>query len=673
MRTLETGDVEAQLFKLQAPFHIKKIKLNFREAGGTARIHLYGDMLGSVPMYAPWTESMPTVEYMEPIDVQVTEPGWVEVDVSDRELIFLPGTKVWAGFEHLTDDHLPSLYYSEVKDETPQGQPLGTARWYEPEIYEQYGDRWGWVMRYYMIRLEGTHFCQIEDAPYFTNVTAAAGLNALGQHRGAWADLDGDGWDDLILTKLSTAEQTANVYYYRNNGDGTFTEQTAGSGLEAAEYTSITAIADIDNDGDKDLISIVAVPHDPELDTGERTKVLLNDGTGHFTEQADTGVCNTDANFSSAGFGDYNRDGYLDLYVGSWLIEYPYAPSDPDFLFRNNADLTFTDVSVEAGIREDNDDPGEYKPCYGVTWVDYNDDGWYDVFVSNYGRESNYLLENQGDNTFVDVASDKKLNRPLTTPYISGPGNTFGADFGDINNDGYFDAMLSDIAHPRYMPGSGPSSINVNDGPPDFAFTWSNDVIGFHADEGDVDPSFIDFNNDGRLDMFISSLYSGHYSRLYEQQEDGTWLDVTYWSGTEAHAAAGNVWADYDRDGDVDLCNIFEPRSDGVGGVWIFRNEIGNANNWLQVKLIGTDDNADAIGAKITVTAGELTQVRYVQGPRGHYGATPSFIAHFGLAQEAVADTIEVRWPNGDTQTWTGVDANARIVLTQGDAGVGAD
>jgi hypothetical protein len=559
---------------------------------------------------------------------------------------------------------LPELWLSHEDD------PNYISRYYTPSFYAQYGERWGLPGKFYAIRLEGSHFCQLEGPTDFSNVSVAAGINVVGQHRGAWVDIDGDGLNDLLLTQLSVSEDDPqNLTYYHNNGDGTFTDLTTEAGFDIVKYSSVNLFADIDNDGDKDLISIVAVPHDPELDTGERTKLLLNDGTGHFTLQADTGLCNTDANFSSAGFGDYDRDGYLDLYVGTWLLEYPYAESDPDFLFHSNGDYTWTDVSLTSGIREDDDNPAAYKPSYGVTWVDYNDDGWYDIFVSNYGRTFNLLFENQGDGTFVEVGGEKNLDRPHTG--TMGPGNTFGADFGDVNNDGYFDAIVSDIAHPRYEPGSGMSSFNYNDGPPDYTYTWANDQVLFHEDEGDVDPSFVDYDNDGRLDMFISSLYGGHYSRFYQQQEDGAWLDVSYWTGVETLAAAGNAWADYDGDGRMDLCSIFEPRADGVGGVWLFHNDLDNGNHWLEINLIGVADNRDAIGAKIHVTAGDLNVYRYVQGPRGHYGATPMYRQHFGLAQQSIIDTIEVRWPNGEVETWSGVNADQIITLTQGDPNVG--
>jgi len=670
---LTKGDIEAMMFKFKTPYHVQKLKFYFGGGAGTARIHLYGDMLGSVPMVAPWTTFIKTVEYMTPIDVQVPAgPGWVEVDVSSLNLLFLPGTKVWAAFEHLSTDGLPKLYYST------EGSALTISRFYTPTNYATYGDNWGYLtvndskFFYYMIRLEGRAFCQLETPPYFTDITAKTGVKVAGQQRPAWVDLDGDGKYDLLLTNLNTTSYPANLTYWRNNGDGTFTDQTAAAGLDVVKYSAVTAVADLNNDGAEDIISIVAVPHDnPDSVHGERTKVLLNDGHGHFTIKENTGLCTDDMYYSAASLGDYDRDGFLDIYVGSWLQKYPYPASDPGYLFHNKGDVTFEDVSLISGVRENDNNPGDYKPCYGVTWVDYNEDGWYDIFISNYGREYNRLLQNQHDGTFIDVEDRVHLERPHD-PWLSGPGNTFGADFGDVFNRGVFDAMVSDIAHPRYQPGSGPSSFNKNSGPPDYTFTWDNDTIGYHADEGDVDPSFVDYNNDGRLDIFMSSLYNGHYSRLYEQQPDGTCLDVTYWAGLEVQSCTGNAWADIDGSGRMSLIEATDGRGDiPGGGIFIFQNTTDYGNNWLEIKLVGTTDNRDAIGAKIVVTAGSLMQSRYIQGPRGGYASTPMLAAHFGMAKEGVADKIDVRWPNGTTETWTGVSVNQRIKLTQGDPTVG--
>ncbi|NLH50715.1 MAG: CRTAC1 family protein [Myxococcales bacterium] len=672
-RDFVTGDVEAMQFKFQAPYHLQKIKLHFKEGKGTARIHLYADYLGSVPKYIPWTDFIPTVELMTPVEVEVKKDGgWVTVDVTDQNLLFMPGTKVWVAYEHLSDDGLPLLYYSYADD------PYYQCRYYTPDFYAQYGDRWGAIGRYYMIRLEGRHFCEREGDPYFTDVTTAAGIDVTGQHRTAWVDVDGDGLQDIVLTKLDTTNTPNNVFYYRNNGDGTFSNLTVESGLNQVSKSGVTLLADYDNDGDKDLISMVTIDvwasdddddddddNDDDNDTLALTEsvkadddthnaLFLNDGDGVFTEVTTTTGLEELSYYSSGGFGDYDNDGNLDLYVACWMTNYPYGPYYPDHLFHNEGDGTYADVTDAAGINDEIP-----LPSYGVTWVDFNNDGRYDVMSCNYGGNDNYVWENQGDGTFKDVARDKNLQRSY--PY--GGAINFGADFGDYNNDGNLDYIQSAIAHPRYQPSTGTSAFKISGGAPDYVYEDKTDAAGYVPDEGDVDPSFVDYNNDGRLDLFMSSLYSGHYPRLYEQQADGTLADITYWAGVEVHAGTGNAWGDFDGDGDMDLLESFN--GDG-GGVRLFRNEIGNQNNWLEVKLVGVNANHDAIGARITVTAGDLTQVRYVQGPRGHFGATPMFTQHFGLAQEAVADTIEVQWPGGETETWTGVNADQLIVLTEG-------
>jgi len=685
---LMAGELESAMFKLTQPFHVKTIKLYF-EGEGTARIHVHADLLGSIPNVLPWDDEYEPVEFMDPVEVEVEEDGWVEIDVADKDLMFLPGTKFWITYEHLDDGGYPRLVMSH-KPNTDLSERLYDESWADAN----YPFKWYYPGYYYMITLEGTQFCEYTGDLWFSDVTEAAGIDVTGQHRTGWADLDGDGHEDMILTNLDVTNHPANIIYYKNDGDGTFTLSSTAAGLDAEAATSMSLMVDYDNDGDLDVVAIKAhlfptgddddttdddtadddtvdddtiddddaTPPDAEADDdvlGEYSVIFVNDGSGNFTVDEDSGLAVL-GNLSSASFGDYDGDGYLDLYIGAWLKEYPYPPSDEDYLFHNEGDGTFTDVSEASGIRAP-----VPSPSYGVTWVDYDDDGDYDIFVSNYGRSYNFLFENVGGGSFVNVANATTLEAPLSHC----PGNTFGADFGDLNNDGYFDALLSNIAHPRYQPDSGPTSLAINQGPPNFEYELQNDELGYHPDEGDVDPSFIDFNNDGRLDIYMSSLYSDHYSRLYEQQADGTLLDVTWLAGVETHDCTGNAWADYDLDGDLDLLSAY--RSPG-GGALLFRNDIGNANNWIQIKLIGDDCNRDAIGAKVTVTAGDLVQVRYVQGPRSHFGAQPTHWAHFGLGQEGAVDSIEVRWPGGDTEQWTGADINSFVVLTEGDPSIGS-
>ena len=672
-----TGELEATQFKFDSPFHIQTIRVHFESGGGEAKIHLYADLLGSVPYTLPWDHHNEPVEYMEPVVVDVEDEGWIEIDVSDLDLMFLPGTKVWVGYEHLSDDGAPVLSQGHLANSNYR------SRYYDESWADQSAPfKWGAPSYHYMFHLVGNRFCQREGELYFTDVTASAGVGVAGQHRTGWVDVDNDGDQDMVLTNLSAVADS--TVLYRNNGDGTFTDITAGSGLDGGYYATMSLFADYDNDGDKDafIINPVAWPDVIDDDTADDdivdddivdddaaedddtadddtvedpafSVVLTNDGTGHFSLVESTGL-DVYGMLSSASLGDYDNDGLLDLYIGAWLKEYPYYPSDPDYLFHNNGDGTFADASEATGIRD-----AFESPSYGVTWVDYNDDGEYDIFVSNYGRTDNFLFENKGDGTFVNVAAAANLNKPEGT----GAGNTFGADFGDINNDGYFDAFLSEIAHPRYQPGSGPSSINVNAGPPGYEYSLENESLNYNPDEGDVDPSFVDFNNDGRLDLYISSLYSGHYSRLYEQQEDGTFLDITYWAGIEMEDCTGNAWADFDGDGDMDLLAAY--RIDG-GKVKLFRNDLQNDFDWAEIRLVGATANRDAIGAKVTVTAGDLAVVRYVQGARGHYGAQPQMRLHFGLGLAGAIDQVQVSWPGGDTETWTALEVNRFVVLTQG-------
>jgi hypothetical protein len=329
-----------------------------------------------------------------------------------------------------------------------------------------------------------------------------------------------------------------------------------------------------------------------------------------------------------------------------------------------NGDGTFTDVSDAAGIYAESN-----RPAYGVMWTDYDNDSDMDIFVSNYGRTRNRMWQNQGDGTFVDVGKDIHLaSAREQSGNPEGPGNTFGADFGDINNDGALDCFMAEISHPRYQPYSEPSSLSLNSGAPDYTFTNVTEEVGIACDEGEVDPSFIDYDNDGLLDLFVSDLYTDHYCRLYRQNEDGTFSDISYLAGINVHDCTNNAWADFDRDGDLDL--LTTQRYAGTH-IRVFRNEIGQDNNWLTVRLTGDGTtNAAAIGARVQVTAGDLVQIREVQGGRGHASSQASIPVEFGLADKTTIDEVKVTWSDGAQATYTGVPVNRFINLVEDDATV---
>ena len=414
---------------------------------------------------------------------------------------------------------------------------------------------------------------------------------------------------------------------------------------------------EVQNDRDDDC--------DLSVDEDFVKMVLLNDGTGHFSVLPDSGLEVLDQS-TAAGFGDGNGDGNLDIYWGNWLVHYPDDPAVQGRYFEGNGDGTFVDARDRAGLTL----PTPWS-CYGVLWNDYNDDGAPDIYVGNYHLYDNQLWQNQGDGTFVDVAPEVGLDHddiPSDYPQYPG-GHTYGGDFGDVDNDGDVDAYICNLAHPRTMPWSDPSMFELNTGAPDFIFEDHKAEAGFIYDEGDVNATFADYDNDMDLDLAIASLYTGHYSRLYRNEGDGTFTDVTYEANVAVHDAVSVVWADVDEDGDLDLL-----QADRAGAPYmhLHLNRVGQDNHWIELDLVGTGGNRDAIGARVDLVAGGVTQRRDVRVTGGQGTNQTTRIVHFGLGGNTAIDTLTVRWPWGEAETITGLAPDHRYRVVQG-SGVGEE
>jgi hypothetical protein len=256
---------------------------------------------------------------------------------------------------------------------------------------------------------------------------------------------------------------------------------------------------------------------------------------------------------------------------------------------------------------------------------------------------------------------------PGPYPDLQG-GHTYGGDFGDVDNDGDMDFYMCNLAHPRAQPWSDPSMFVINEGPPDYYFTNQTEEYGFIYDEGDVNASFADFDHDMDIDIAVASLYPGHYSRFYRNDGAAGFTDVTYETNTAVHDAVSVAWSDVDEDGDLDL--VIADRNQ-LPMVHLFVNRVGQDSNWVELVLEGTTTNRSAIGARVTLEAGGVSQMRDVRGGGGHSNTQNSRVVHFGLGGESAIDSLSVRWVGGATETITGVAPNGRYLVVEG-SGQGA-
>ncbi len=565
----------------------------------------------------------------------------------------MPHERFWVSYWHYF-----AAPYLGRQGKDPDDNLLMRNRFYS-RVWADSNDPFVWGVSYgnYLVEAIGSYFCKVEE-PMFTDVTAEAfdgeNIDEMKYQRVNWADVNGDTYQDVLFTM----DGQVNAYgLFVNDTDGTFTNTTEAAGLNEAFHGTLALFGDVNNDEAVDMVVGVYVNDAEDPAFTWRSTMLLNDGTGVFTEKAGSNLDLNEGTFAAAAFADYDGDGCLDIYMGDWLLEYPNIPSHPDWLMKGNCDGTFTDVSDASLIRAESN-----TPVYGVLWTDYDNDGDQDVYVSSYGRISNRLFENQGDGTFLNVAADKNLNYAE-----NGPGNTMGSDCADMNNDGNMDCYLGEISHPRYQPSSDPSSLNVNQGPPDYTFENIMDEAGIACDEGELDPVFIDWDNDGLMDLFVSDLYDDHYCRLFKQVEDGVFEDYSYLAGIDVHNCTNNAWADYDRDGDLDLMTT---KKGGGYGVFLFENAVGQDNNWVAIRLTGDGTNKDGIGARVSVTTPSLNHHREIKGGRGHHSSQDAMVAHVGLGDETNITEVIVKWSGGTEESWTGVNINSFVHLIEGDTTV---
>ncbi len=482
----------------------------------------------------------------------------------------------------------------------------------------------------------------------FTDIAPDLKMDKIDGGRGsAWGDYDNDG--DLDIVAVGTYQPHA---LYRNNGDGTFTNTAVQAGIADPRGGWGSLFADYDNDGYPDLY----ITRGGWSGAAENT-LYHNNGDGTFTDVTHAaGVADPQSSFCAA-WADYDNDGYLDLYVADGVI----GDGAANVLYRNNGDGTFTNTAEAAGVANTGN-------SLGTAWGDYDKDGYIDLHVVNFGQ-SNVLYRNNGDGTFTDVTPTTGMNLPVTDAFVTfflDVDNDADLDIF-ISNSGSFQAFIA-----GQITGTAPHDgdrqvLYRNNG--DGTFTDVTRESGLYHAFGAMGANFGDINSDGYLDIYLATgaPQMGRLERdaLFRNNGDGTFTDATFALGLgNIGKGHGVTFGDIDTDGDVD---IYVPVGGAfIGDQWhnLFYQNTGTGNNYLNLKLVGVKSNRDGIGAKVTLRVGSSVIYREVSGGCG-FGSTNSLPLEIGLGTHIKVDTLEIVWPSGQVDTHRNLSVNQRLVITE--------
>ena len=485
----------------------------------------------------------------------------------------------------------------------------------------------------------------------------------------AFLDYDNDGWMDILVlsgSRVESVPEGTSSRLYKNNRDGTFTDITAKAGLLKTSWASAVTIGDFNNDGFEDLFITAYGQNTLYKNNGDGTFIDVTKQAGLLTPKPRWGA--------GCSWVDYNRDGYLDLFVSNYLeFDFEHAkkpgqdsncqwkgvpvncgprglPFASHSLYKNNRDGTFTDVSRESGISAS-------APGYGMTVVaaDFDNDGWPDIYVACDSTPS-LLFHNKHDGTFEESAL--LAGAALSADGLEQAG--MGVGLGDVRLAGTLDIFKTHFADDTNVLYFNDGKGNFEDATIKSGLGVENRFVGWGA-------GIVDLDNDGNPDLFFATgnVYPEVEARvpsypfktprvIFRNLGAGQFEEIFEEAGpaiSESHASRGCAFGDFDNDGDVDILivNLNEPPS-------LLRNDLKSDNHWLKVKLVGTHSNRSAIGTRVLCKYGNKQQVQERVGQSSFYSSNDPRL-HFGLGKALTAD-LEIRWPNGTQQIIKNVKAD---------------
>lgn len=466
------------------------------------------------------------------------------------------------------------------------------------------------------------------SAQYFTKISNTA-INAdSGDSRSVnWIDINNDDLLDCFVSNGPSGGQ--NNFLYVNTGGGNFLKVISDTIVNDHSPSDGATFADYNNDGTIDAFVV---------NWYNVSNLLYENNTGSFTRVSNTLITNDLGYSETASWGDYDKDGLVDLYVCN------SSGNRKNFLYHNDGNGSFTKITSGTPVTE-----AYYSRC--VNWTDIDNDGDVDLFIANENNQHENIYRNDGNGSFVKIT---------TGSLITNAGNTMSGSWSDYDNDGDMDIFLANDG--------GFNALFRNEG--NFAFTKVTGDTTVTTPAHSFSSAWSDVDNDGDEDLFVTNSFNTIYKNyLYLNEGNGTFTRNTSDIVTNDSAwSYGCAFGDYDNDGFQDLL-VATCRLNGADMPQLLYHNNGNSNHWLTVKLTGTTSNKQAIGTRIYVKAvingNTIWQMREISAQSSYCGQN-DMRAHFGLGNSIIADSIKVSWPSGLNEYYTNIPADQFITMIEG-------
>ena len=514
----------------------------------------------------------------------------------------------------------------------------------------------------------------------FNEVSNASGINHLYEQSNdmgggaVFFDYDNDGWEDIYITNGKGKD-----HLYKNLGDGSFSLQT-GTWLDITEqfYTVAVVSGDVNNDGYRDLY-VTTWKGQNNVGDLKRNLLFINNGNGTFTEQGVTAGLSEASFTMGAAMLDYNKDGYLDIYMVNYVQNHVFLYDSSNeidgfdhdcyenHLYKNNGDGTFTEVAVSLGVNNNG-------CALAVMPTDFDLDNDTDIYIANDFGEfvvpNTALKNNYPTNSFSDVSVSSNMNVGIYG---------MGIAYADIDKDSDYDYYITNL---------GRNVLLKNDGNQNFSDVTTSAGVENTYSEGSSTlfttgwgAAFIDVNNDTWQDLFVANgrvpavdfIATGENdpNKLYINNGNSSFTDISVAAGiNDSNRGRGMAFSDYDKDGDIDVLVVVQDGSVNANAkTTLYQNQLNpngtDGKNWSQITLKGSSINKDAMGTRVELTVNGDKLLQEVHG-QGSHASQSSLTLHFGLAANTTIDEMKVFWSATDIQTFTNLAANKRFELTQG-------